>query len=135
MSIGSFYRVYNRLGFGFLESVYKNALAVELTRAGVPFEREAPIDIWYDGSKIGHFKADFLVDGRVILEVKASQLLTETDRAQLLNYLRGSQVEVGLLLHFGPKPRVERMLATNDRKEPIQSAEPLSTPETTVKGH
>ena len=82
----------------------------------VAFEREVPIDVWYDGEKVGHFKADFLVEGRVILEVKASQAMTEADRKQLLNYLRGSSVEVGLLLHFGPKPVVQRILYTNDRK-------------------
>ena len=122
--IGAFYRVYNRLGFGFLESVYRNALAKELTKAGVPFEREVPIDVWYDGEKIGHFKADFLVDRRVILEVKASQILSEADRKQLLNYLRGSRVEVGLLLHFGPKATVERTIYTNDRKELVTSNSP-----------
>lgn len=116
MSIGAFYRVYNRMGYGFLESVYRNALTRELTKAGVPFEREVPIDIWYDGERIGHFKADFLVDGRVVLEVKATQALIDADRSQLLNYLRGSKVEVGLLLHFGPKPRVERTIYTNERK-------------------
>lgn len=104
------------MGSGFLESVYRNALARELTKAGVSYEREVPIDVWYDGVKVGHFKADFLVEGRVILEVKASLAITEADRAHLLNYLRGSRVEVGLLLHFGPKPNVERLLYTNDRK-------------------
>jgi GxxExxY protein len=113
---GSFYRSYNGLGFGFLESVYRNALARELAKAGVNFEREVPIDVWYDGALVGHFKADFVLEGRVILEVKASQMLCEADRKQLLNYLRGSNVEVGLLLHYGPKPAVQRMLYTNDRK-------------------
>lgn len=116
IGIGAFYRVYNGMGFGFLESVYRNALAKELSKAGVTFEREVPVDVWYDGDKMGHFKADFLVEGRVILEVKASIVLTEADRKQLLNYLRGSSVEVGLLLHFGPKPVVQRILYTNDRK-------------------
>jgi GxxExxY protein len=114
---GAFYRVYNGLGFGFLESVYRNALAKELTKAGVVFEREVPIDVWYDGEKVGHFRSDFLLESRVILEIKASQAMTEADRKQLLNYLRGSRVEVGLLLHFGPKPVVRRILYTNDRKK------------------
>jgi GxxExxY protein len=116
IAIGAFYRVYNCLGFGFLESVYRNALARELSKSAVTFEREVPVYVWYDGHKIGHFKADFLVEGRVILEVKASITITEADRKQLLNYLRGSSVEVGLLLHFGPKPVVQRILYTNDRK-------------------
>lgn len=113
---GAFYRVYNVMGFGFLESVYRNALAIELRKAGVKFEREVLVEVWYDGEKVGHFKADFLLEDRVILEVKASQALCEADRKQLLNYLRGSRVEVGLLLHFGPRPAVKRMLYTNDRK-------------------
>src|SRR5688572_11467542 len=114
---GAFYRVYNGMGFGFLESVYRNALARELMKAGVAFEREVPVDIWYDEEIVGHFRADFLIEGRVILEVKASAAIGEADRKQLLNYLRGSSVEVGLLLHFGPKPVVERVLYTNDRKQ------------------
>ena len=114
---GAFYRVYNGMGFGFLESVYRNALAMELTKAGVDFEREVPIDVWWDGERVGHFRADFLVEHRVILEVKASQAIGEADRKQLMNYLRGSQVEVGLLLHFGPRPAVKRVLYTNDRKK------------------
>ena len=117
ISSGAFYRVYNRMGFGFLESVYRNALPRELTKAGVSYEREVPVDVWYDGENVGHFRADFLVEGRVILELKASLGLTEADRKQLLNYLRGSRVEVGLLLNFGQKPRVQRVIYTNDRKE------------------
>ncbi|HEU4996357.1 MAG TPA: GxxExxY protein [Gemmatimonadaceae bacterium] len=114
--IGLFYRVFDALGFGFLESVYRNALALELRRAGVEFEREVPIDVWYGGEKVGHFRADFLVEGRVLLEIKASQALSDADRKQVMNYLRGTGIEVALLLHFGPKPRCERILYTNDRK-------------------
>jgi GxxExxY protein len=91
-------------------------LARELTKAGVAFEREVPLDVWYDGAKMGHFSADFLLEGRVIIEVKASQAIGEADRKQLMNYLRASSVEVGLLHHFGPKPLIQRILYTNDRK-------------------
>ena len=114
--IGCFYRVYDRLGFGFLEVVYRNALAKEFKKAGIAFEREVSIDVWYDGDQIGHFRADFLIEGRIILEVKASQSLSDADRKQLLNYLRGSQVEVGMLLHFGPKPVHQRMVYSNSNK-------------------
>jgi GxxExxY protein len=114
--IGLFYRVYDRLGFGFLESVYKNAFAKELEKAGIAFEREAQIVVWYDGDPIGHFRADFLVEGKIIVEVKASQNLVEADRKQLLNYLRGSDVEVGLLLHFGPKAAHQRLVYSNTNK-------------------
>ena len=114
--IGAFYRVYDRLGFGFLESVYKNALGNEFRRNGIAFEREVSIDVWDQGECVGHFRADFMVEGRVILEVKSTQSLCESDRKQLLNYLRGSQLELGLLLHFGEKAKFERLLYTNDRK-------------------
>ena len=114
--IAAFYRVYDRLGYGFLESVYKNALANELRRNGIAFEREVAIEVWDLGERVGLFKADFLVEGKIILEVKATQSLCEADRKQLLNYLRGSQIELGLLLHFGEKAKFERLLYTNDRK-------------------
>ena len=114
--IAAFYAVYNRLGFGFLESVYKNALANEFRRRGISFEREVTIDVFDLGEPVGHFRADFLVDGKVILEVKSQQLLGDPERKQALNYLKGTKVEVALLLNFGPKPTVQRLLLTNDRK-------------------
>jgi GxxExxY protein len=117
--IAAFYRVYDRLGFGFLESVYKNALANEFRRNSIAFEREVAIDVWDLGECVGHFRADFLVEGKVLLEVKATQALCEADRKQLLNYLRGSSVELGLLLHFGEKAKFERLISTNDRKSAL----------------
>jgi len=114
-----FFRVYDRLRFGFLESVYANALAHELRLAGIQFEREAPVDIWYDGVCAGQFRADFLIERRVVLELKATLLLSEADRRQLLNYLRCSEIEVGMLLHFGQRASFERMLYTNDRKKDL----------------
>ena len=114
--IGVFYRVYDRLGFGFLESVYRNAFAKELEKLGIKFEREVAIDVWYDGSRIGHFRADFLIEGKIILEIKASQAIVEADRKQLLNYLRASKIELGLLLHFGPKPFFQRLIYSNQKK-------------------
>jgi GxxExxY protein len=114
--IRAFYRVYDWLGFGFLESVYRNALAKALGDMGVTFEREVPVDVWFEGKQVGHFRADFLVDGKVLVEVKASQALVEADRKQLMNYLRGTRIELGLLLHFGPKPKIARIIYTNDRK-------------------
>lgn len=114
--IGAFYKVYDSLGFGFLESVCKNALAKVLRDMGIAFEREVPIDVYFEGEPVGHFKADFLVDGKVILEVKASQAAGDADTKQLLNYLRATRAEVGLLLHFGPKPMVQRRVFENQRK-------------------
>ncbi|HEY5062612.1 MAG TPA: GxxExxY protein [Gemmatimonadaceae bacterium] len=111
-----FYRVYDRLGFGFLESVYCNALAHELTGANISYEREVPIQVWYDGMCIGAFRADFVVAGQVIVEAKASELVNEAHRKQLMNYMRCSTLEVGLLLHFGPKATFQRIVYTNTHK-------------------
>ena len=101
--ITCFFRVYDELGFGFLESVYQRAMAFELTESGLVAEPEVLIEVLYRGEKVGHFRADLMVERKVILEIKASQALADSDRTQLFNYLRGSQAELGLLLHFGPK--------------------------------
>jgi GxxExxY protein len=114
--IRAFYRVYDNLGYGFLESVYCAALAQELTQDGIEFVREAAVDVFYKGTRAGHFRADFLVEGRVIVEAKASELLTEAHRKQLLNWLAASDIDVGLLLHFGPKARFARVVHTTKRR-------------------
>ena len=104
------------MGFGFLESVYRQALLMELAAEGLIATAEAAIDVWFRGRKIGHFRADILVEGRIIVEIKASELLPIDARKQLLNYLRGSSVEVGLLLHFGPKAKFQRVIHSNESK-------------------
>lgn len=114
--IRAFFLVYEGLGFGFLESVYANALANVLESLGMRFEREVPVYVWFDGRKVGHFRADFLVEGKVLVEIKASSTLCEADRKQVINYLRGTEIEVGLLLHFGPKAHFERIIYMNKRK-------------------
>lgn len=106
--IRCFYRVYDELGYGFLESVYRRALAHELRNAGRDVRTEAGIDVWYDGERVGRFRADLVVDATVIIEIKSSTALVPADHRQLLNYLRGSEIDVGLLLHFGPKPAFHR---------------------------
>src|SRR5947208_9375831 len=98
--IGAFYETYNELGFGFLESVYRRALATELRSRGLDVEVEAPIEAVYKGVVVGSFRMDLLIEHRVVVEIKASALLAPTDRRQLLNYLRATRCEVGLLLHF-----------------------------------
>ena len=113
--ITSFYRVYDDLGFGFLESVYCAAMLLELNSRGVHVEREARIDVYYRGVEVGHFRADLLVERKVIVEIKASLTVTEADRKQLLNYLRGTSLELGLLLHFGPKASFQRLVYTKKR--------------------
>jgi GxxExxY protein len=114
--IRCFYLVYDTLGFGFLESIYRQALLLELAADGLVATAEAPLDVWYGDRRIGHFRADILVEGRVIVEIKASELLPLDARKQLLNYLRASSVEVGLLLHFGPKAKFQRLIHTNSNK-------------------
>jgi GxxExxY protein len=116
--IGAFFEVYRDLGYGFLESVYTNAVAVELGRSGMAVSREAPVEVVYCGVPVGHFRLDMVVENTVIVEVKASKALTDGDERQLLNYLRATDFEVGLLLHFGPTPRFRRLVYANRRKRP-----------------
>ena len=110
-----FYRVYNYLGFGFLETVYCNALAIEFAAEGIEFIREPRIHVYYRGNQIiGQYKSDFLVEGRVVVEVKSSEILSYANKRQLLNCLSASVHEVGLLLHFGPKVHFDRFVHTNN---------------------
>jgi GxxExxY protein len=108
--IGAFYECYNLLGFGFLESVYRRALAVELRTRGHRCVEEGQTEVTYKGVIVGAYRYDLLVDDRVIVEAKAGELLGPTDKQQLLNYLRATNIEVGLLLHFGPEPRFLRCI-------------------------
>ena len=114
--IGIFYAVYNKLGYGFLEKVYENAMVIECQKEGIPVAAQAPISVLYDGKIIGEYFADLLVDDRVIVEIKASKMLAPENEAQLLNYLKATKIEVGLLLNFGPKPQVKRKVFDNYRK-------------------
>ena len=111
--IGAFYECYNVLGFGFLESVYRRALATELQSRGHHCAQEGLIEVTYKGVNVGAYRFDLLVDDRVIVEAKAGEVLGPTDRRQVLNYLRATRIEVGLLLHFGPEPRFLRCVHQN----------------------
>lgn len=108
--IGTFYEVYNDLGHGYAESVYQNAMAIAFEADRVAFQREPEIDVSYRGQLIGSFRADFVIAGVVILELKAAYQLNQAHEAQLLNYLRASGIEVGLLLNFGPRPSFRRLI-------------------------
>jgi len=112
--IGVFYRVYNELGYGFLEKVYERALAFEFKKEGLVFERQVPIKVLYKGEVMGDYVADFIVDGKVIVEVKALQEVGGAEGAQLLNYLRATGNSVGLLLNFGRKAEVKRKVYEKD---------------------
>ena len=109
--IGAFYGVYDVLGYGFLEAVYRRALVIELRRRGMQVQEEYPIQVRYVDQIVGVYRADILVEGLLILEIKATASVGDADRAQLFNYLRGTGMTIGLLLHFGPKPRAYRSLA------------------------
>lgn len=102
--IGAFYDVYNELRFGYLESVYCGALVVELRARGHTVEREVPVSVYYKGRSVGDYRVDLMVDEGVLVEVKASRHLDPNAEHQLLNYLRATGREVGLLFHFGPRP-------------------------------
>jgi|SRR6185369_3596402 len=114
--IGVFFDVYNELGTGFLESVYHKSLALALESAGLKVHSRVDIPVWFRGHQVGHFEGDLLVEKCVLLELKAARALDSAHQAQLLNYLRATGIEVGLLLNFGPKPEFRRLAFDNRKK-------------------
>jgi len=115
--IGVFFEVYNELGHGFLESVYERAFEVALTSKGLDVCRQIQVPVWFRGHKVGDFVADILVNRLVLLELKAARTIDSTHEAQLLNYLRATEIEVGLLFNFGIKPEFRRLAFDNSRKQ------------------
>ena len=107
--IGMFYSIYNELGHGFLESVYEQAFSVALAESGVFFQRQIAVPVWFHGQKIGDFRADLLVDGKVIVELKTGREIEPAWEKQLLNYLRATQIEVGMLFNFGPACSIQAL--------------------------
>lgn len=122
--IKMYYEVYNELGYGFLEKVYQNAMYLELKRNGFAVEAQKQIKVHFKGIVVGEYYADLIVDQLVILELKASEVLVYENELQLLNYLRATDVEIGLLLNFGRKPEFKRMIFTNDRKQLKNPSDP-----------
>jgi GxxExxY protein len=111
-----YFRVYNRLGYGFLEKIYENAMMIEFENLRLRAKAQFPITVSYEDRVIGEFYADILVDDKVILEIKAARSLGPENEAQLLNYLRATDIEVGLLLNFGPEPEIRRKVFDNAKK-------------------
>lgn len=111
-----FYEVYNELGYGFLEKVYQNALYNELKNNGFDVESQKQIKVYYKNVEVGEYYADLIVNDKVILELKATESITEAHEFQLLNYLKSTNIEVGLLLNFGKKPEFCRKVFQNYRK-------------------
>ena len=116
----AFYRVYNKLGFGFLEHVYIAALQIELRNLGLSVAREASVRIHYDGIELCQYRIDLVVNGRVILEIKSRRELHRDAQRQVLNYLRATNLEVGFLLHSGPEAKFYRLYAPNTTKKLAQ---------------
>lgn len=114
--IKTFFQVYNELGYGFLEKVYQNSFYLALREEGLEVETQKRIDVWFRGNKVGEYYADLIVENLVIIEIKAVEYLLPEHEAQLLNYLRGTDIEVGLLMNFGKKAEFKRKVYNNDLK-------------------
>ena len=112
----AFYNVYNTLGHGFLEKVYEKAMMIELKDLDLYCKAQSRIDVFYKDSHVGEYYADIIVEEKVIIELKAAENINPAHEAQLVNYLRGTNIEVGLLLNFGEKPMHVRRVLTKDYK-------------------
>jgi len=115
--IGVFYDVYNELGHGFLESVYRDSMRIALEQAGLRCDSEVAVPVWFRGQDVGQFRTDLIVEGLVILELKTAASIDRSHEAQLYNYLRATEVEVGLLFNFGKHPEFCRVVFSNEEKK------------------
>lgn len=115
--IECFYNVYNSLGFGFLENVYEKSLLKELEENGLKCKPQVPVNVYYKKELVGKYFADIIVEELIILELKAIERLRREHEVQILNYLKATEIEVGLVLNFGYKPQIKRKIYTNDRKK------------------
>lgn len=126
--IGGYYYVFNTMGYGFVESVYAKALYIELRRRGLRVEREVTVTAFFEKYPVGHFRVDLLVEGRLAVELKAGRALVPEDRMQLHNWLRASNLTLGLLCHFGPRPRFHRVISEKKpSRDPAVSAQSASS--------
>lgn len=114
--IKAFYKIYNTLGYGFLEKVYENALYIELSNMNFSVQKQQPIPVFYEGDEVGLYYADLVVEELVIVELKAAESIANEHYIQLLNYLKATNMEVGLLLNFGKKPEIKRKIFDNEYK-------------------
>lgn len=114
--IKAFYRVYNELGYGFLEKVYENALVIALQDLGLSVAQQVPIIVHFAGRVVGKYEADLIVNDVVIVELKAARAISPEHEAQLLNYLKATRCEIGLLLNFGVEAEFKRKAFDNTRK-------------------
>ncbi|WP_396140622.1 GxxExxY protein [Flavobacterium sp.] len=116
-----YYEVYNELGYGFLEKVYQNAMYFELKSLGYKVEAQKQIKVYFKQQLVGEYYSDLLVEDKVIVELKACDLLMNIHVAQIMNYLKATEIEVGLLLNFGEEPEFKRLIYTNDRKKNLNN--------------
>lgn len=114
--IKAFFNVYNKLGCGFLEKVYENGMMIELKRLGLNAEKQKQLIVFYDEFEIGEYYADIIVNDCVIVELKATEAICPEHEAQLVNYLKATEIEVGLLLNFGKEPKFKRRVLTSEFK-------------------
>jgi GxxExxY protein len=117
--IGAFYRVYDYFGYGFQEAGYRRALCLALRKAGLKVEEEVSFDMLFEDVIVARYRADVIVEGKVIVETKAGLTLDPAAAAQLLNYLKLTKLEVGLIVHFGPSPAVKRLISSRNRLQDI----------------
>ena len=113
--IKAYYNVYNVLGYGFLEKVYQNAMYIELKESGFFVEAQKQIKVNFKGTEVGEYFADLVINEKIIIELKAAEYLVKEHEAQLINYLRGTDIEVGLLFNFGKRPEFIRKVFSNKR--------------------
>ncbi len=125
--IKAFYKVYNELGFGFSEKVYENALIMELRSMNLVCVKQKPVKVFYNGQIVGEYFADVIVNEAIVLELTATDAIVEEYEYQLINQLKASELEMGLLLNFGQTPQFKRKVFTNDRKniQPFKFPAPL----------
>lgn len=110
--ISCFYKVYNTLGYGFLEKIYEKSLLLELKNNGLSCEAQKPIKVYYNNEIVGEYFADIVVEDKIILELKASEIMLDQYNCQLINYLKATGIELGLVLNFGKKPEISRKIFT-----------------------
>ena len=117
----AYYDVYNQLGYGFLEKVYQNTMYFELQSLGYKVEAQKQIRVYFKNQLVGEYYADLLIENKIIVELKACELLMNVHIAQLMNYLKATEIEVGLLLNFGEEAEFKRIIYTNDRKKNLKN--------------
>jgi len=113
--IKAFYNVYNSLGYGFLEKVYENAMMIELRKMDLQVQKQVPIKVYYEEQLVGQYYADIMVEETIIVELKAAEGLCEEHEFQLINYLKATELEIGLLINFGKTPQFKRKIFTNKK--------------------